>query len=132
MKRLVIALDAAKSIASRRVRIPRGVSLLAPTLLRSELLADLYGRVRAGELGADEAKEQLDFVRGLRIRLLGDRVLQAVAWRVADALDWPDTRAAEYIALTKLQADALVTDDRKLAAGARRFVAVARLSSVGD
>jgi len=64
----------------------------------------------------------LDNIRGLRIRLLGDRVLQDHAWRIAAQLDWPDTYQAEYIALTQLQADALATADRKLAAGARAFV----------
>jgi hypothetical protein len=54
-------------------------------------------------------------VRGLRIRLLGDRVLQNVAWTVADQPEWPDTLDAEYVALTQLQADALITLDRQLA-----------------
>jgi hypothetical protein len=40
------------------------------------------------------------YVRGLRIRLLGDRVLQDAAWKVADQLGWPDTFDAEYVALT--------------------------------
>jgi hypothetical protein len=42
-----------------------------------------------------EAERRLDYVRGLRIRLLGDRVLQDVAWRVADQLGWSDTYDAE-------------------------------------
>ncbi len=37
-------------------------------------------------------------------------------------LNWPDTYQAEYIALTQLQAAALATADRKLAAAARAFV----------
>jgi len=64
-------------------------------------------------------------VRGLRIRLLGDRVLQQVAWSVADRLGWPDTMDAEYVALTKLQGDALVTLDNDLAAAAAELMAVA-------
>ena len=42
---------------------------------------------------------RLDFLRGLRIRLLGDRVLQRVAWKVAEELGWHDTFVAEYVAL---------------------------------
>jgi hypothetical protein len=38
-----------------------------------------------------EADWQLSYLRGLRIRLLGGRVLQNVAWRVAGQLGWPDT-----------------------------------------
>ena len=30
-----------------------------------------------------DAERQLNYVRGLRIRLLGDRVLQNVAWKAA-------------------------------------------------
>jgi predicted nucleic acid-binding protein len=41
---------------------------------------------------------------------------------IAAKLNWPDTYQAEYIALTQLQADALATPDRKLAAAARAFV----------
>ena len=43
------------------------------------------------------------------IRLLEDRLLQNVAWKVADQLGWSDTFDAEYVALTQLQADALIT-----------------------
>jgi hypothetical protein len=54
---------------------------------------------------------------GLRIRLLGDRVLQNVVWKAAGLLGWPDTFDAEYVALTQLHADALITLDRHLGGG---------------
>jgi hypothetical protein len=38
-------------------------------------------------------------------------VLQSVAWKIADQIGWPDTFDAEYVALTQLQADALITLD---------------------
>jgi predicted nucleic acid-binding protein len=41
---------------------------------------------------------------------------------VALTLDWPDTYAAEYVALARLHADALVTMDEKLAAAAGALV----------
>lgn len=37
-----------------------------------------------GEMDKRDAQRRLDCLRGLRIRLLGDRVLQNVAWKVAD------------------------------------------------
>ena len=37
----------------------------------------------------------LDDIRGLRIRLLGDRVLQDHAWRIAAKLNWPNTYQAK-------------------------------------
>jgi hypothetical protein len=52
-------------------------------------------------------------------------VLQSVAWQLADQLGWPDTFVAEYLALTQLQADALVVEDPALAEAARRVVPVA-------
>lgn len=39
--------------------------------------------------------------------------------------DWPDVHQAQYIALTQLQADALVTSDDDLALAARAFVTTA-------
>lgn len=107
--RYVITRDTALALMRNRTVIPERTGLLAPTLLRSQLLSALYVSVRKGEFGRAEARARLDHMRSLRIRLLGDRVLQKVAWDVATQLDWEDTLTAEYIALTKLQADALVT-----------------------
>ena len=106
--------------------------LVAPTLLRSQVLSLLYREVRAGETSREQAERRLDHIRALRIRLLGDRVLQHLAWRVADQLGLPDTEDAEYLALTQLQADALISLDRGFAelAGdhdhARRAIAADR------
>jgi len=78
--------------------------------------------VHRGEIDERIGRKVLDDIRGLRIRLLGDRSLQGHAWRIAAKLNWPNTFQAEYIALTQLLADALATADRKLAAAARAFV----------
>ena len=69
-------------------------------------------------------------MRGLRIRLLGDRVLQNVAWKVADHLGWPDTYHAEYVALTQLQADAFITLDAQLAHAVKDLVTVAPIEAL--
>lgn len=124
MTRYVIDPGVALYLAQHRIRVPEQHQLVAPTLLRSQLLSLLYQRSRRGEMTKADAERHLDHVRGLRIRLLGDRVLQSVAWKVADQLGWPDTLAAEYVALTQLQADALVTGDAVLADAARHLVAV--------
>lgn len=105
--------------------IPGEHQLLAPALLRSQLLSLLYRSVRRGELTRKDADRRLDYVRALRIRLLGDRVLQNVAWKIADQLGWADTLDAEYLALTRLQADAFITLDADLADAAKGVVAVA-------
>jgi predicted nucleic acid-binding protein len=89
--------------------------LFAPTLLRSQTLSALHEAVHAGELTEDVAVERLARIQALPIRLLGDAVLRRNAWRLADQLGWASTFEAEYVALTKLQADALVTLDAQLA-----------------
>lgn len=125
MTRYVIGPDVALRLAVDEATPPDGIALLAPTLLRSQLLADVYGAVHRGELTRGDAERHLDHVRSLRIRLLGDRVLQKVAWQVAEQLGWEGTFDAEYVALTRLQADALVTLDERLAAAVRDMVDVA-------
>lgn len=127
MTRYVIGPDVALRLARDEVVIPDEHQLLAPTLLRSQLLSVLYQAVRRGEMTRKEADRQLNYVRGLRIRLLGDRVLQSVAWKIADQLGWPDTSDAEYVALTRLQADAFVTLDAKLARAVKGLVVVASI-----
>lgn len=124
MKRFVIGPDVVLHLAATRAAIPAQNRLLAPTLLRSHALALLYGGVRRGELDRREAQDRLDYMRSLKLRLLGDRVLQRVAWDIAERLEWPDTYQAEYLALTRLQADIFVTLDRDLARIARNVVPV--------
>jgi predicted nucleic acid-binding protein len=95
-----------------------GDSLLAPTLLRSEVLAALRREVASGGRDEKAARALLAAVDRLPVRLLGDRVLRKTAWRLAGELGWPETFAAEYVALTVLHGDALVTDEPDRYAGA--------------
>jgi predicted nucleic acid-binding protein len=120
----------ALALAEQSQRVPSQHRLLAPTLLRSQVLAQLYGEVRAGRLSKAEASRRLDYVRGLQIRLLGDRVLQQMAWEVAHDLGWSDTFVAEYVALTKLQGEALVVRDLELARAIEGFVVTATLEEL--
>lgn len=130
MTRYVIGPDVALRLAHDEAVIPDGHQLLAPTLLRSQMLSLLYRAVRHGELTKQEADRQLNYVRGLRMRLLGDRVLQSVAWKLADQLGWPDTLDAEYVALTQLQADAFITLDAELAHAVKDLVMVAPIDAL--
>ncbi|WP_112266748.1 type II toxin-antitoxin system VapC family toxin [Lentzea terrae] len=130
MTRYVIGPDVAVRLAHDRTVIGAGHQVLAPTLLRSQTLSLLYQAVHRGEMTKKEADRRLDHLRGLRIRLLGDRVLQATAWKVADQLGWPDTLVAEYVALTQLQADALITLDDQLARAVQKLVTVAPIDAL--
>jgi predicted nucleic acid-binding protein len=130
MTRYVISPDVAIQLAHDGAVIRDEHELLAPTLLRSQVLSLLYQAVNRGEMTKKDAERRLMFVRGLRIRLLGDRVLQSVAWQVADRLGWPDTLDAEYVALTQLQAHALITLDERLASAAKSLVTVASIEAL--
>ena len=130
MTRYVIGPGVAIRLAQDETVIRGDHQILAPALLRSQLLSLLYQAVRRGEMTKKDARLRLRYVRGLRIRLLGDRVLQDVAWQVADQLGWPDTLDAEYVALTKLQADALITLDRQLARAVQDLVTVAPIEAL--
>lgn len=130
MTRYVIGPDVALRLAHDEAVIAGEHQILAPTLLRSQVLSLLYRAVGSGEMTRRDAERQLSYVRGLRIRLLGDRVLQNVAWKVADQLGWPDTLDAEYVALTQLQADAFITLDAELAHAVQGMVSTAPIEAL--
>ena len=130
MTKYVITPDVAIRLADERAAIRDEHKLLAPTLLRSQVLSLLYQAAQRGELTKQDADQHLDYLRGLRLRLLGDRVLQRVAWKIAGEHGWPDTYDAEYVALTQLQADALVTLDRRLADAAHGTVTLAPIDDL--
>lgn len=106
------------SIGTRR-------SLVGPGILRSHVLSMLYRETRQGVLDEKTAREQLEAVAALKMRLLGDRVSRAVAWKFAQQLGWEDVAPAEYIAVATLQADVLVAGDEHIAAGAAGLVPIA-------
>ena len=130
MTRYVIVPEVAIRLAADETVINDEHRIVAPTLLRSQVLSMLYQAVQRGELSKSAAERRLDYIRGLRIRLLGDRVLQSVAWKVADRLRWSDTYIAEYVALTQLQADALITLDEQLAETVKDLVTIAPLEAL--
>ena len=127
MTRFVVDAGAVLRLASEEIEIPREHELLAPTLLRSQTLSALHEAVQRGELRADVARERLARIGRMPIRLLGDAVLRRRAWELADRLGWASTYDAEYVALTQLQADALVTLDADLARSVEGIVATASI-----
>ena len=66
-------------LAGDEAVVPDGHHMLAPALLRSQLLSLLYQAVRRGEMTKEDAERRLFYVRGMRIRLLEDHELQVVA-----------------------------------------------------
>ena len=130
MTRFVVDASAVLHLVAEGIEASPKHELLAPTLLRSQVLSALHEAVQRSELPADVARERLDRIGRMKIRLLGDAVLRRVAWEVADQLGWASTYNAEYVALTKLQADAFITLDAELARSVEGIVATASIDDL--
>ncbi|MDA8237438.1 MAG: type II toxin-antitoxin system VapC family toxin [Chloroflexi bacterium] len=130
MTRFVVDAGTVLHLASTGIVVAAEHELLAPTLLRSQTLAALHEAVQRGEIPPEVARERLARIGRMRIRLLGDGVLRRRAWDLADRLGWASTYDAEYVALTQLQADALVTLDADLARSVEGIVATASIDAL--
>ena len=130
MTRFVIDCGTLLRIASREVEVAAEHKLVAPTLVRSQALSARYEAARRDEISAAEGIERVTRINSLKVRFLGDKVLQRQAWKVAGELGWDTTYDAEYVALTKLQADALVTSDRDLAQAVSGVVRTAAVDAL--
>lgn len=125
MARYVIDAPTLLHLVDAELHVDPGHQLIAPNSICSEALELLLRDVRAGKRTEAAALEAHERMTGMKIRLLGDRVSRRTAWQVARQNDWDTLRDAEYLAVTRLQADALVTVDPSLADTARDVVAVA-------
>jgi predicted nucleic acid-binding protein len=117
-------------LVDAELHVDPGHQLVAPNSIRSEALELLLHDVRAGKRTEAAAMRVHERITELKMRLLGDRVSRRAAWQVARRHDWDTLRDAEYIAITRLQADALITVDPSLAAIARDVVAVAAIDDL--
>ena len=117
-------------LASEDIQVSDEHELLAPTLLRSQTLSALHEAVQRGEIPPDVALDRLAGIWAMPIRLLGDAVLRRRAWKFAEQLGWAETYNAEYVALTKLQADAFVTLDAELARQVEGIVPTATIEAL--
>jgi hypothetical protein len=112
------------------LRIEPSHQLVAPNTIRSEALQLLLEDVRGGKRTERAALEAHERITELKMRLLGDRVSRGTAWRIAREHGWDSLREAEYLAISRLQADALVTVDAAFAARAADVVPVASLNAL--
>ena len=130
MARYVIDAPTLVHLVDAGLHVDPGHQLVAPKSVRSAAMELLLRDVRAGkraETGAMKAHERMT---GIKMRLLDDRVSRRTAWQLARQHDWDTLRDAEYLAITRLQADALVTVDPSLAARARDVVPVASINDL--
>src|SRR3954468_24717657 len=131
MTRFVVDCDTLLRIAAGEVQVAAEHQLVAPTLVRSQALAALYEVARRGEISAADGIERVTRINSLKVRFLGDKVLERTAWKVADELGWDTTYDAEFVALTQLQADAFVTSDPGLARAVSGLVETATIDALG-
>ena len=85
---------------------------------------------RRGEITVEDGRERVRRINSLKVRFLGDKVLQRKAWKVADQLGWETTFDAEFVALTQLQADVFVTSNSDLARAASGLVKTATIDAL--
>jgi predicted nucleic acid-binding protein len=130
MARYVIDAVTLLHLVDNALAVDPGHQLVAPNVIRSEALQLLWRDVRRGKRTDRAALEAHERITELKMRLLGDRVSRATAWKIARQEDWDTLRDAEYLAVTRLQADALVTVDPDLAAKAQSVVPVATLRAL--
>ena len=88
MTRFVVDCETLLRIAAGEIEVVAEHQLVAPTLVRSQALAALYAASRRGEISAADGLERVTRINSLRVRFLGDKVLQRQAWKVADRLGW--------------------------------------------
>jgi predicted nucleic acid-binding protein len=130
MARYVLDAPTLLHLLDRDLTVDPGHQLVAPSSIRSEALQLLLLDVRRGVRTEKDALRTHERVTELKMRLLGDRASRGTAWRIAREHDWETLRDAEYLAVTRLQADALVTVDPALAARAADVVPLAPLEDL--
>ena len=130
MARYVIDAPTLLHLVDAELHVDPGHQLVAPNSIRSEALELLLRDVRAGKRTEAAALEAHERMTGIKMRLLSDRVSRRTAWQLARQHDWETLRDAEYLAVTRLQADALITVDPGLAAAARDAVAVGAIDDL--
>ena len=108
-------------LVAEAVPVAPGHQLVAPQLLRSQALGLLFDAVRRGALTEVDAVDRLEATTHVKVRLLGDRVSRRVAWQIARDTGIP-TADAEYLAVTRLQADFFVSVDPEARARAEGVV----------
>jgi predicted nucleic acid-binding protein len=125
MTRYVIDAPTLLRLVAEGLTVHPSHQLVAPNLIRSHALTLLLQAVTRGELTDAEALQRHERITETKMRLLGDRVSRRTAWTLARERGWSTTYDAEYLAVTKLQADALVTVDPDLSAKADGLVPLA-------
>ena len=130
MTRFVVDCETLLRVAAGEIEVAAEHQLVAPTLVRSQALSALYDAARRGEISAAEGLRRVVRINSLKVRFLGDKVLQQQAWKVAERMGWETTYDAEYVALTVLQGDAFVTANPELARAVSGLIVTAPIEAL--
>ena len=130
MTRYTIDAPTLLHLVTEGVEVHGDHQLVAPNAVRSQALQLLLGQVRAGEITVQQARDRHTLLTETKIRVLGDRMSRWTSFQVAHEQGWASITAAEYVAVTRLQADALVALDDELAALAEGLVPLAPVSAL--
>jgi predicted nucleic acid-binding protein len=117
-------------LVADNVEISPAHQLVAPNIIRSQALSLLLAAVRDGQISEEVALQRHERLTEIKMRLLGDRVSRRTAWKIAREHGWDSTLDAEYLAVCKLQADALITIDPAIAAKAADIVPLAPVAAL--
>jgi predicted nucleic acid-binding protein len=128
--RYVIDAPTLLHLVAESVEVSPEHQLVAPNLIRSQALSLLLAAVRNGDLTEEVALQRHERLTEMKMRLLGDRVSRRTAWKIAQEQGWETTFDAEYLAVCKLQADALITIDATLATKAAHIVPLAPIAAL--
>src|ERR1700693_6427898 len=99
MTRFVLDASAVIHLASAGVKVRGTHKLLAPPLLRPQMLPALHEAVQRGEIPDDVARDRPTRIGRMPIRLLGDAVMRRRAWGLAGQVGWASTYNAGAAAL---------------------------------
>ena len=128
--RFVVDAGTLLHLLAEDIEVSNEYQLVAPTLVRSQVLSALYEAVQRGEISEEEGLDRLARFGRMKMRLLGDQVLRRRAWAIAEKMGWDETYVAEYVALTQLQADAFVTMDGDLARSVEGIIETAPVNAL--
>ena len=132
MTRYAIDAAALVRIVTDELAVDPAHQLVAPNAVRSHALTLLLQAVERGELAEKDARRLHTRLTELKIRVLSDRVSRWSSFQLARQQGLDTTHDAEYIAVTRLQADALVALDPRLRAVAEGLVPLAPISALSE
>jgi len=132
MTRYAIDAAALVRIVTDELAVDPAHQLVAPNAVRSHALTLLLQAVERGELAEKDARRLHIRLTELKIRVLSDRVSRWTSFQLARQQGWDTTHDAEYVAVTRLQADALVALDPRLRALAEGLVPLAPISALSE